>query len=315
MTEIELGLALTGDEDLLVRAAVSAGLLPDEAPSEIKTDDVDSEPGDDWLNRAISSDARRVLAKWNRQEARLTWFKGRVVSLNVSGFALEPVSFARLLSRLPFTVASTMTLYPEWTDGSLGEEYYATSFGGLHLPHGWACAFKGAGHERLVTRRWLARGPWAVIDADNDTSLVLFHDPSADAATALAQAAPGHCRMGISETGGFLSSDYVYTHELDGFYNAESRTLKIVAHGREVSQHEMLDARAARHYQALGDEQPLDDVAYVFMEETEARAHLHELWLRGLQCWAIVDGDEVRLDDGYVPEPDPPDWVERLRAG
>jgi len=91
--------------------------------------------------------------------------------------------------------------------------------------------------------------------------------------------------------------------------------LKVVVHGRAVSQCEMLDACAARVYQPLGPDKPLAQVAYVFMTEDQARAYLHELWLRGLECWAIVEGREVRLDDSYEPGPPPkPDWVVEVEA-
>jgi hypothetical protein len=35
----------------------------------------------------------------------------------------------------------------------------------------------------------------------------------------------------------------------------------------------------------------------VFIEEEVARRHLHELWLRELEGWTCIDGNEGRLDD------------------
>src|SRR5690606_11537282 len=135
----------------------------------------------------------------------------------------------------------------------------------------------------------------------------------ADAETALEQAKPGHQRMGISNEGGFIQSRYVYETDFDGNYLSEDHVLEIVVHGREVPQVEMLDACALRHYQALGAEQPLRNVRYVFMTEDQARAHLHDLWLRALECWAIVGGQKVRLDADYEPPtPEKPEWVKRL---
>jgi hypothetical protein len=50
----------------------------------------------------------------------------------------------------------------------------------------------------------------------------------------------------------------------------------------------------------------------VFLEEQNAERHLHELWLRELECRAVVGGREVRLDTDYHPAPDKPEWVRRL---
>jgi hypothetical protein len=160
----------------------------------------------------------------------------------------------------------------------------------------------------------LEYGPWRVIRIPDDITFIQFHDLTADAETALEQAKPGHERMGISDFGGFLQTDYVYEYKPIGPYVPEERKLKIIVHGRDVTQTEMLDACAARHYQALGSERPLDNIAYIFMEEEPARAHLHELWLRELECWAIIEGREVRLDTDYHPTPVKPEWVLRLEG-
>jgi len=79
-----------------------------------------------------------------------------------------------------------------------------------------------------------------------------------------------------------------------------------------VEEGEMLEACALRLYQPI--EVPVDNVAYVFMTEEAARAHLHELWLRGLECRALIAGRETRLDNDYAPHPDPPEWARHLRG-
>jgi hypothetical protein len=71
----------------------------------------------------------------------------------------------------------------------------------------------------------------------------------------------------------------------------------------------MLDYGAARAKQSLGPQQPLDRIRFLFMEEAPARAHLHELWLHGLECWTIVRGVEKRLDEGYKPPSVRPAWA------
>jgi hypothetical protein len=62
------------------------------------------------------------------------------------------------------------------------------------------------------------------------------------------------------------------------------------------------------------ESKPIDRVAFVFMEEERARKHLHHLWLRELECWVVVKGQEKRLDEDYRPAPKKPDWVKRLEA-
>src|SRR6185436_9555656 len=123
------------------------------------------------------------------------------------------------------TICSTASLYPEWADGSPGDPYRAPNFAELHFGHGWACAFRGEGHDRLVSRRWLDFGPWKLRRGANDTSLVQFHALGVDAATALEQARIGHERMGISDSGGFIQARYVYAFELRGIYDKARREL------------------------------------------------------------------------------------------
>jgi hypothetical protein len=55
-------------------------------------------------------------------------------------------------------------------------------------------------------------------------------------------------------------------------------------------------------------------VAFVFFDEADARAHLHALWLRGLECRWMSPRGEVRLDSDYAPATPPrPDWVVALQ--
>jgi hypothetical protein len=216
------------------------------------------------------------------------------------------------LGKLPFTLASFATIHPSWLEPPL--RYLAPGFGDGHASLGWACAFRGAGHERLVSPRWLPfAGPW-LLHTVGDTSLVQFHDLDADAATALVQARPGHRRMGISDEGGFLQQPYLFAYEIRGRWNPADHMLTVIVHGRDVPPREMLDYGAARKTQALGPEQPLDRIRFLFMEETRALAHLHELWLHGLECWTIAKGLEKRLDDGYQPPSPRPAWADRRDA-
>jgi hypothetical protein len=150
---------------------------------------------------------------------------GTIVKIELDGYDLDPRRVCDLLGEVPFTVCSAATIHPEWTGGTLGEEYLAPSFGDMHWRLGWGCLFRGDGHQRLVSRRWLDHGPWQVLRGSGDTSLVLFHDLAADPSTALKQARPGHERMGISPVGGYLQTHFYYSQDLNGLYHAKERKL------------------------------------------------------------------------------------------
>jgi len=184
-----------------------------------------------------------------------------------------------------------------------------------HRVHGLGVLFRGKGHDRLVSRRWLEHGPWLVRRIENDTTWIQFHDDAADAETAWAQAARAHDRMGISHVGGYLQHDYVFHSTIRGLYKAADRTLTIVRSGEPLTQVEMLDLCAYRAQMRGDAKQPIDRVRVLFMEERDARRYLHELWLRELECWYVdAQGREVRADEGYQPERIVPEWVERVEG-
>ena len=310
MAEMTLGLGLMGsDLEAVFRALDARRFHADRLPSTLRVDSREREPSPDWVEKWLPRCEESIVAYWARADANyfLIYHRGKIVLASFP-FPRDVGATLDLLSALPFTIASFDTIHLAWEDAQ--PPYIAPSFSRLHFRHGWACAFKAEGHNRLASRRWLDHGPWRTLRAAAaDTTLVQFHDLGANAADALEQAAPGHQRMGITAAGGFIQFDYVYRHELKGFYEPAERLLKIIVHGREVSQREMLDACAARLQQALGDSQPLERIAYIFLEEHVARAHLHELWLRDLECWTIIEGDQVRLDTDYHPPPQKPEWV------
>lgn len=226
-----------------------------------------------------------------------------------------------VLSSIKFTYYTYGSRHPEWTrrDSPVYDRAPSAAIG--HWRLGWAFAIQGDGHDRLVSRRWLEHGPWLLERGPNDTSLILFHDERADAVTAAAQAEPGHRWLKNYVHGGLVSDeklwrrpDRVISHPVRGIYVAQDRSLRVVVHGRPVHVGEMLEAAAMKLYAPRPD-QPVESVRYVFMSESEARAHLHDLWLRGLECYAIVGGVEVRLDDTYVPPPPvKPAWVHEMAA-
>jgi hypothetical protein len=181
-----------------------------------------------------------------------------------------------------------------------------------HRKQGLGVLFRGKGHDRLVSRRWVENGPWLVRRLEHDTTWIQFHDADADAETAWAQAARAHERMGISDVGGYLQHDHVFETTIRGLYKPADRTLTIVRSGEPLTQVELLDLCAHRAQRRVDATAPVDRMRVLFLEERDARRYLHELWLRELECWYVdAQGREVRADDSYQPERIVPEWVER----
>ena len=297
-----------------MRQIVNLGLCGRESPQEILID-LDEKPFDqeNWLDSipGDSEDFRIHWGDWVKEQSIVSDYKNILVAaLKPSLSKLWNTSALPWLNQLGFSYA-TFRMNDNWS-----EEYgYRPPGFADNLPvHGWACAFKGEGHNRLVSRRWLEWGPWRLIrDEAHDISFVQFHDLEADAATALEQAKPGHQRMGIEDEGGFIQSHYCYDYPPKGIYiSSEKRLDIVVTPGRTISQAEMLDAAAARNLGHFA--QPVDSICYIFYDEEQAREHLHEMWLRELQVyWINMEGEKVRLDDSYDPGvPVKPDWVLEL---
>jgi hypothetical protein len=308
-----------GDVGLAASLRAIALLTPFQLPpSKATLDDVALEDTSTWVSALLKA-TRDGCADWSGewQSHRTTKLVDIYPRSGRVGFHL-PDAFVTLdegltwIQMLPFEVCSIGTIFPdEW----LTMDVENFGFGKMHSSHGWACAFRGKGHDRLVSRRWLDFGPWRVIRRPDDLTLVQFHDLDVDPETAYRQAHPGHERMGVSKTGGYLQVPYVFSDNVEGLYIAERRTLEIVVPpGGIVEQVRMRDACALRYQHRVEPpaEERIDQVAYVFVDEADARAHLHELWLRELEVW-LVDGDgKRRLDLAYQPARVPPAWVAAL---
>ncbi|HAA32455.1 MAG TPA: hypothetical protein DCE56_38100, partial [Cyanobacteria bacterium UBA8553] len=279
----------------------------------------------DWIERWVPTCTHGVTAYWGDgfegeyEEGSLSFDRyyrdnTQVVYVNINDYPRSIEAVLEMLSPLPWQVATFRNnISNNWLAPDI--DYLANSLRDSHFNHGWGCAFKGAGHDHLVSRRWLEFGPWRLIrDEENDISLVQFHDLEADAVTALEQGKPGHQRMGVSDIGGFINSKFEFSTNINGLYDSEKRRLRVVNIDQPISQREMLDLCATRFLQSLGAEKPIDSVGYVFLRGEQGYDYLHELWLREIECWAILKGVEVRLDTDYHPTPEIPDWVRRLQA-
>lgn len=272
-----------------------------EPPAYLEIDDRERKATPAWREQLVATEDE-ATADWDRSaseaDSKVLTLVQRTRARNGIVLAAAPAAFTKaeevlaLLEDLPFEVASFRTVWPvEWKKLDAPR----VGFGQQHAVHGWACAFRGAGHDRLVSRRWLDHGPWRVLRGSGDLSLVLFHDLDATPADALAQAAPAHVRMGNSDTGGYLQAAPRGDH-VEGLYDAGTRTLEIVVAGRQVPQAEMLAACAVRRARRADPDKPIERIAYVFLTDAEARVHSHELWLRELECWSVEGGDKHRMD-------------------
>jgi hypothetical protein len=302
---MSLAIALEGpDNRALLEAAFATGRFGTGLPDRLRVEGKKlSRIPKDWLAQYGGGS---MTAVWGDADFTVSNSFGELPKVQAKVFPRSAEVVADLLSTLPFTIASFQSIHLDWYDG----RYNATGFGGLHFPHGVMCAFRAEGHRRLVSRRWLDHGPWRTVRAAGDTTLVQFHDLAADSPEALAQARPGHDRMGFSDEGGFIPPQHEYEAGLEGRYYPAERRQRIMAAMRQVSPREMLDACAARLEQKWGADRPSEHVGFLFLEEGLARRHMHELWLRELECWTIVGGKETRIDEGYVPPPhEPPAWA------
>src|SRR5262245_1669700 len=78
-----------------------------------------------------------------------------VVKLTRRRFPADIPDLLARLAQVPFHLAAFGAIYPEWLDRHSPAAPPRFGFGDRHRFHGWACAFRGAGHDRLVSRRWL----------------------------------------------------------------------------------------------------------------------------------------------------------------
>jgi hypothetical protein len=304
---MKLSLTVSGADALAIAQALAARReFSATPPDELTVGDHKLGKRADWRAH-LQEDGPTVRASWgDLMQTFFEYMPTHPVAARVPDIPRKAEEAIALLDPLPFELAAFGTVHKEWL-----ASYTAPGFGGFHGLLGWACAFRGAGHDRLVSRRWLDYGPWRLIKGGGDLSFVQFHDLAADAATALEQARPGHERLGIGPSSGYLQDDYVFESDVKGLYLAQERKLVITA-ADDVSPRAMRDACAARRQRRSDPAQPIDRIAYLFIDAALARRHLHDLWLRELECWALVDGQKRRLDEDYAPVPQRPAWVARL---
>lgn len=241
------------------------------------------------------------------EDTYLQLIRKDIVYFGIKNYDIRPSSIMTLLEDLSFELAVFGSLYTEWANPFT--PYYSPGFSNFHLFHGWACAFKGDGHDRLVSRQWLEHGPWRTTYFENDITFIEFHQLGLSSDEALNQCRQGHQIMGISDSGGFIQSDYVYEYRDFGMYVPGSQLMKVVVFGEEIPDRKLLDSAALLKLQGLGEKYPLVAIHYVFIEEEQAKKYLHKLWLYGLDCRTLKDGIEISLAENYHPKNLKPSWV------
>jgi hypothetical protein len=312
---VDLHVSIEGLDLLLILSSVyELEIFNKEKPDEFVVDDSDVRFTSTWINRYAAKCKRSVALYWGESYERfISLSEGCVVKFRADKFDTNAESVLTNIASLPWTVISLGSMHRNWYGEKI--DYSSPGFANLHFGLGWGCAFKGEGHKRVVSRRYLEYGPWHVIrDEVNDITLIQFHDLNVDALTALEQAKPGHKLMGDPYEGGFIQRDYkILNDDFSGLYSPSEKMLRFIINDRSIPRAELLDACAARLWQLLGEDRPIERIGYVFVIEEEARQNLHELWLRDIECWAYIEGIETRIDQDYTPPPpQKPEWVQRL---
>lgn len=277
------------DANALIEALIHALRFTGGEPKRLVRN-FEEEPTANWRARLLHED---IYVEWARH-ARL----GRTGDIAWFDFpASVPVDARAVLEfvdTLPIEFVVLSTLHDEWIES----DYFAPAMGWGHAALGWGVIAKGAGFgHAIVHRRWLEYGPFRTLEL-RDAVLAQLHDLAADPMVALDQAKPGHDWIAA----GFLMPKHKYANDIKGIKAADG-ILRILVNDRKVTEREMLDACAARR------DDHLANIAYVFVDEANARAHLEALWLRGLEC-RVADGKgERRLDENYRPKLVKPDWA------
>jgi hypothetical protein len=178
-----------------------------------------------------------------------------------------------------------------------------------HLQLGWGCLFKGKGHDLFVSSRWLEHGPWLLERYKEDITYVQLYDLAAEGEAAWQQGWRAMERL----SDGFYTPFAITYAEMEGLYSSEDRSFSIVKTDRGIAPFEMDHLCLIRATRRGDATQPVERVRVTFTEERDARRHLGELWLREIECWALLaDGRRSRLDLDYAPPPRVvPDWIER----
>lgn len=233
-----------------------------------------------WLDEALQRARSEVIAVWD-DLVRVTWKRndhGDFVVVTVPDHVRDPLRVAELLARLPFEVAGV----------SIERIDRALAIGPHRVMVGLGIAFRGTKH--VVSQRFLDHGgPWRAFHA-GDVTFLQMHDLDADDRTAQVQHHLALARLGD----GLLPERS--SQPVEGYARKDGSFDVVIGDAARLSQARLRDVCLARRAGDIGRPR------VVFPRGREsAEVHLHELWLRELECIAIEGGVERRLDEGYTP--------------
>src|SRR5437868_7138723 len=143
----KLSVSLKGpDAEMIVRDLIAAGRVPEGAPESLEVGFEDKTPTANWLTANLAT--AKNLRVFFEDDSSLSFERGGLVKFQRTGIEFHDPTTLFELGKLPFEVASIGTVYTEWFDPALGWD--SPGFSDGHGSLGWACGFKGAGHDRLV---------------------------------------------------------------------------------------------------------------------------------------------------------------------
>lgn len=219
------------------------------------------------------------------------------ISVRAGDHSLDLRYFLSLIRKLPIEVLCMASDFFDHANRLVG-----------HEPLGWGCLFKGSGHDFFVSPRWLEHGPWLLERDEPNISYVQLYDLTSHGDAAWQQGRRAMERL----ANGFYSSNMITYSELRGTYSPSERSFTFLAVDRGITPSVMNLLCRLRAKRRADPSQPVERLVVTFTEERDARRHLHELWLREIECWALLsDGRRVRLDTDYIPPPRIlPEWLE-----
>jgi hypothetical protein len=321
---MNLTLSLRGPDLVeIARALAARGLLPTGLPVRLTCDEVALGSRDAWLEPFAGRAKSELRAAWQDDSFFMLSRGVGLVKLDRRVFDLDLRKLVDDLASVPFETAVFAARRFAGFRGPRPEGFWhGKGLTGGHYPAGWGLALRGQGHRHLVSRRFVTHGgPWRVLTGANDTTVFQFHDlAAADPVAAWAQAQPCVERLTYQPelpTCGLLDESEGASPVEGGRYDPSAAKLWIIAGQRTISPRVMREAAEERFNGRLKTERgrPLQSIGFVFPSEARARLHLHDLWLRDLECYYEAGGRRVRLDDGHQPAaPTPPAWIAQAEA-
>jgi hypothetical protein len=289
------------------------------SPSRVSYDDGPERPSEWWPEMVLKEFKRNFFVSWGdgafSSKNRVSSSKDCIVKAHLKTIEFKTLSFKNVVESWDWEIISITNdkLFFYWEEKF---NYDTPSFGDLHHNFTTGCAFKGNGHNRIPSRRFLEYGPWRTIrDEARDITFIQFHDLDVDEDTALKQAKIGHALLERNITGGLNGSIPIEElQNVHNIYEPQERSLMFVINDEKPNQRWYLEACAIKAYQTLDADKPVDRIKFMFpLEPEQSQPYLHDLWLYGLECWGMPGGVPTRLDDTYTPPPPAkPDWVQKL---